>query len=58
MRTPTPNLPDLHGEADHHAPVLQISRRRILTSAAALTGAAFAGGVMSTLAQTITSRCD
>lgn len=58
MHTPTPNLPDfhLHGEADHHTPVIRVSRRRILTSAAALTGAAFAGGAMSTLAQTIAGK--
>ncbi len=56
MRTPAPNLPDMHGEADHHTPVIQVARRRILTSAGALTGVAFAGGAMSTLAQTITSR--
>ncbi len=58
MRTPTPNLPDfhLHGEDEHHAPVLQTSRRSILTGAAALTGAAFAGGVMSALAQSIAGK--
>jgi protocatechuate 3,4-dioxygenase beta subunit len=53
MRTPTPNLPDfhLHGEDHHHAPVVKVSRRNILTGVAALTGAAFAGGAVSALAQ-------
>lgn len=58
MRAPTPNLPDfhLHGEEHHHTPLLQVSRRNILTGVAALTGAAFAGGAMSALAQAAASK--
>ena len=53
MRTPTPSIPDfhLHGDAGH--PVPAVSRRQLLTRVAALTGAAYAGGTMNALAQTI-----
>jgi protocatechuate 3,4-dioxygenase, beta subunit len=58
MQAPTPNLPDfhLHGEDHHYAPVLQVSRRTILTGAAAFAGAAFAGGAMSAWAQAVASK--
>lgn len=56
MRTPTPNLPDfhLHGEAEHPSP--QLTRRRILSGAAALTGLAFSGGAVNAFAQTIAGK--
>jgi protocatechuate 3,4-dioxygenase, beta subunit len=58
MRTPTPDLPDFHshGQADHHTPIAQVSRRSVLAGAAVLSGAAFAGSAMSALAQTIAGK--
>ncbi|MBL8520084.1 MAG: hypothetical protein JNK75_05365, partial [Betaproteobacteria bacterium] len=55
MRTPTPNIPDfhLHGHDDHHVPHAQVLRRKILTGAAVVAGAAFAGGPLGALAQSI-----
>jgi protocatechuate 3,4-dioxygenase beta subunit len=56
MRTPTPNLPDfhLHGEAEHPSP--EVTRRHILSGAAALTALAFAGGAVNAFAQTIAGK--
>lgn len=44
MSTPTPDVPDFHlpHDVDHHTPSVLHSRRRILTGAVALTGAAYA----------------
>lgn len=56
MRTPTPNIPDfhLHGDAGHAAPA--VSRRQILTRVATLAGAAYTGGAINALAQTISGK--
>jgi protocatechuate 3,4-dioxygenase, beta subunit len=58
MRTPTPSVPDFHLPHDthHHAPIVLLSRRRLLTGAAALTGVAIAGGAVNALAQTIAGK--
>ncbi|HEX4859072.1 MAG TPA: protocatechuate 3,4-dioxygenase [Usitatibacteraceae bacterium] len=58
MRAPTPFIPDvhLHGEAGHHTPAAGISRRRIISGAATVAGAAFVAGPLGALAQAIPGR--
>jgi protocatechuate 3,4-dioxygenase beta subunit len=55
MLAPTPYVPDFHlnGHDDHAAPIAHVSRRRILTGAAAMTGAVLAGGPLGALAQAL-----